>query len=185
MTLKIYNTLSRGMQSLSPIEPGHVRMYVCGMTVYDLCHIGNVRSAVAFDVARRWLEASGLRVTFVRNITDIDDKIIRRAVENDETVRALAERMTALMYADYDALGIARPTHDPRATDFIPQMLDIVRLLEQKGLAYRADGGDVNFSVRSLAAYGKLSGKPLDELRAGERVAVKEAKHDPLDFVLW
>jgi cysteinyl-tRNA synthetase len=134
---------------------------------------------------RRWLEASGLRVDFVRNITDIDDKMIRRAVENGETVRALAERMTAFMYADYDALNILRPTHDPRATDFIPQMLGIIERLESRKLAYRAEGGDVNFAVRALPGYGKLSGKPLDELRAGERVAVLEGKQDPLDFVLW
>jgi cysteinyl-tRNA synthetase len=185
MSLRIHNTLSRALEDFSPIEPGHVRMYVCGVTVYDRPHIGNIRSAVAFDVVRRWLETSGLRVTFVRNITDIDDKMIRRAVENGETVRALAERMTALMYADYDALGIERPTHDPRATDFIPEMLDIVRLLEDKGLAYRASSGDVNFSVRTLRGYGKLSGKSLDELHAGERVAVLEDKQDPLDFVLW
>jgi cysteinyl-tRNA synthetase len=185
MSLRIYNTLSRALEDFSPIEPGRVRMYVCGVTVYDRPHIGNVRSAVAFDVARRWLEASGLRVDFVRNITDIDDKMIRRAVENGEPVRALAERMTALMYADYDALGILRPTHDPRATDFIAEMVEIVDLLERKGLAYRADSGDVNFAVRALPGYGKLSGKPLDELRAGERVAVLEGKQDPLDFVLW
>ncbi len=185
MSLRIYNTLTRALEDFSPIEPGHVRMYVCGVTVYDRPHIGNARSAVAFDVARRWLETSGLRVDFVRNITDIDDKMIRRAVENGETVRALADRMTALMYADYDALGVLRPTHDPRATDFIPQMIEIVQLLESKGLAYRADSGDVNFAVRSLPGYGKLSGKPLDELRAGERVAVTESKQDPLDFVLW
>jgi cysteinyl-tRNA synthetase len=185
MTLRIYNTLTRALEDFSPIEKGHVRMYVCGVTVYDRPHIGNIRSAVGFDVARRWLEASGLHVTFVRNITDIDDKMIRRAVENGETVRNLAERMTALMYADYDALGILRPTHDPRATDFIPQMVDIVRLLEDRGLAYRAESGDVNFAVRALPGYGKLSGKSLDELRAGERVAVMEGKQDPLDFVLW
>ncbi|ROZ75805.1 cysteine--tRNA ligase [Ramlibacter sp. WS9] len=185
MSLRIYNTLTRALEEFSPIEPGHVRMYVCGVTVYDRPHIGNMRSAVAFDVARRWLEAGGLRVTFVRNITDIDDKMIRRAVENGEPVRTLAERMTALMYADYDALGIQRPTHDPRATDFIPQMIGIVEQLEKKNLAYRADGGDVNFAVRALPGYGKLSGKSLDELRAGERVAVLEGKHDPLDFVLW
>jgi cysteinyl-tRNA synthetase len=160
-------------------------MYVCGVTVYDRPHIGNVRSAVAFDVVRRWLEASGYAVEFVRNITDIDDKMIRRAVENGESVRALAERMTQLMYADYDALGILRPTHDPRATDFIPQMVEIVQLLERNSLAYRADSGDVNFAVRALPGYGKLSGKSLDELRAGERVAVLEGKQDPLDFVLW
>jgi cysteinyl-tRNA synthetase len=159
-------------------------MYVCGMTVYDLCHVGHARSSVAFDVARRWLETSGLRVTFVRNITDIDDKIIRRAVENGESVRGLTDRMITEMYRDFDALGIARPTHDPRATDYVPQMLDIVRTLEAKGLAYRA-GGDVNYAVRRFAGYGKLSGKSLDELHAGERVAVADGKEDPLDFVLW
>jgi cysteinyl-tRNA synthetase len=185
MSLRIYNTLSRALEEFSPIERGRVRMYVCGVTVYDRPHIGNVRSAVAFDVVRRWLEASGMAVEFVRNITDIDDKMIRRAVENGEPVRSLADRMTALMYEDYDALGILRPTHDPRATDFIPEMVEIVQLLEGKGLAYRADSGDVNFAVRALPRYGKLSGKPLDELRAGERVAVLEGKQDPLDFVLW
>ena len=184
MSLRIYNTLSRALEDFVSIEPGHVRMYVCGMTVYDLCHVGHARSGVAFDLARRWLEASGWRVTFVRNITDIDDKIIRRAVENGESVRGLTSRMVDEMYRDFDALGVARPTHDPRATDFIPQMLDIVRQLEDKGLAYRA-GGDVNYAVRRFAGYGKLSGKTLDELHAGERVAVAEGKEDPLDFVLW
>jgi cysteinyl-tRNA synthetase len=184
MSLRIYNTLSRAVEEFSPLQPGHVRMYVCGMTVYDLCHVGHARSSVAFDVARRWLETSGLRVTFVRNITDIDDKIVRRAVENGESVRGLTDRMITEMYRDFDALGIARPTHDPRATDYVPQMLDIVRTLEAKGLAYRA-GGDVNYAVRRFAGYGKLSGKSLDELHAGERVAVADGKDDPLDFVLW
>ena len=184
MSLRIYNTLSRAVEEFSPLQPGHVRMYVCGMTVYDLCHVGHARSSVAFDVARRWLETSGLRVTFVRNITDIDDKIIRRAVDSGETVRGLTDRMIAEMYRDFDDLGIARPTHDPRATDYVPQMLDIVRTLEAKGLAYRA-GGDVNYAVRRFAGYGKLSGKSLDELHAGERVAVADGKEDPLDFVLW
>ena len=184
MSLRIYNTLKRATEDFSPIEPGHVRMYVCGITVYDLCHVGHARANVAFDVVQRWLRASGYRVTFVRNITDIDDKIIRRAVENGEPVRALTDRMTAEMYRDFDALGIERPTDDPRATDYEPQMLDIVRTLEGKGLAYRA-GGDVNFAVRRFPGYGKLSGKSLDELHAGERVAVLEGKEDPLDFVLW
>ncbi|HSW19900.1 MAG TPA: cysteine--tRNA ligase, partial [Ramlibacter sp.] len=138
-----------------------------------------------FDLALRWLRASGLRVTFVRNITDIDDKIIRRAVENGEAVRALTDRMITEMYRDFDALDIERPTHDPRATDYVPQMLDIVRKLEDKQLAYRAEGGDVNYAVRRFPGYGKLSGKSLDELHAGERVAVLEGKEDPLDFVLW
>ncbi len=185
MSLRIYNTLSRALEEFAPLLPGHVRMYVCGITVYDLCHVGHARANVAFDVVQRWLKASGFRVTFVHNITDIEDKIIRRAVENGETVRALTDRMIAEMYRDFDALDIERPTHDPRATDYVPQMLDIVRQLEVKGLAYRAEGGDVNFAVRRFPGYGKLSGKSLDELHAGERVAVLEGKEDPLDFVLW
>ncbi|HYD76867.1 cysteine--tRNA ligase [Ramlibacter sp.] len=184
MSLRIYNTLTRALEDFAPLEAGHVRMYVCGITVYDLCHVGHARSAVAFDVAQRWLRASGLRVTFVRNITDIDDKIIRRALDNGEPVRNLTARMIEEMYRDFDALGIERPTHDPRATDYVPQMLDIVRTLEGKGLAYRS-GGDVNFAVRRFPGYGKLSGKSLDELHAGERVAVAEGKEDPLDFALW
>ena len=184
MSLRIYNTLSRALEEFSPLEPGHVRMYVCGITVYDRCHVGHARANVAFDIAQRWLRASGLRVTFVRNITDIDDKIIRRAVENGETVRGLTDRMIAAMYEDFDALDIERPTHDPRATDYVPQMLDIVRRLEDKGLAYRTPSGDVNFAVRRFPGYGKLSGKSLDELQAGERVAVADGKEDPLDFVL-
>ncbi len=185
MSLRIHNTLSRALEDFSPLEPGHVRMYVCGMTVYDLCHVGHARANVAFDVVQRWLKASGYRVTFVRNITDIDDKIIRRAVENGEPVRSLTGRMITEMYRDFDALGIERPTHDPRATDYVPQMLAMVKQLEDKGLAYRADGGDVNYAVRRFPGYGKLSGKSLDELHAGERVAVMEGKEDPLDFVLW
>ena len=185
MSQRIYNTLTRAVEEFSPLEPGHVRMYVCGITVYDLCHIGHARATVAFDIVQRWLKASGHRVTFVRNITDIEDKIIRRAVENNETVRSLTDRMIAEMYRDFDALGIERPTHDPRATDYVPQMLDIVRRLEGRGLAYRTDAGDVNYAVRRFPGYGKLSGKSLDELHAGERVAVLEGKEDPLDFVLW
>ena len=185
MTLRIYNTLLRGLVDFSPIDPGHVRMYVCGITVYDLCHIGHARSAVAFDVVQRWLRASGYRVTFVRNITDIEDKIIRRALENGETIRQLTDRMIAEMYRDFDALGVQRPDHDPRATDYVPHMLDIVGKLKDNGLAYQATNGDVNYAVRKFAGYGKLSGKSLDELQAGERVAVDGAKQDPLDFVLW
>ena len=185
MSLRIYNTLTRALEDFSPIEPGHVRMYVCGITVYDLCHIGHARSAVAFDVAQRWLKTRGYQVTFVRNITDIEDKIIRRAIENGETIRQLTDRMIAEMYRDFDALGIERPTHDPRATDYVPQMLDIVGKLKTKGLAYAADNGDVNYAVRRFPGYGKLSGKSLDELQAGERVAVDGGKQDPLDFVLW
>ena len=185
MTLRIYNTLSRALEDFVPLDPGHVRMYVCGMTVYDLCHLGHARSMVAFDVVQRWLRASSLRVTYVRNITDIDDKIIRRAVENKETVRALTDRMIDALRQDADALGIERPTHEPRATDYVPQMLSLIGTLEGKGLAYQAGNGDVNFSVRKFPGYGKLSGKSLDELNAGERVAVQDGKHDPLDFVLW
>ena len=185
MSLRIYNTLTRALEDFSPLEPGHVRMYVCGITVYDLCHVGHARATVAFDVVQRWLKASGYRVTFVRNITDVEDKIIRRAVENGETVRSLTDRMIAEMHRDFDALAIERPTHEPRATEYVPQMLDIVRTLEDKGLAYRSDSGDVNYAVRRFPGYGKLSGKTLDELHAGERVAVLEGKEDPLDFVLW
>ncbi|TSE25566.1 cysteine--tRNA ligase [Tepidimonas aquatica] len=185
MTLRIYNSLTRRLDPLVPLEPGHVRMYVCGMTVYDLCHLGHARSMVAFDVVQRWLKASGYRVTYVRNITDIDDKIIARALANGETIRSLTDRMIAALHADADALGIERPTHEPRATDYVPQMLDLIGRLQAKGLAYRSDDGDVNYAVRAFAGYGKLSGKSLDELRAGERVQVDSTKRDPLDFVLW
>ncbi len=185
MTLRIFNTLTRAVQDFVPLEPGHVRMYVCGITVYDLCHIGHARSNIAFDVVQRWLKVCGLRVTYVRNITDIDDKIIRRAVENGESIKALTDRMILEMYRDFDALGIERPTHGPRATDYVPQMLGLIEILEDKGLAYRASDGDVNLSVRKCPGYGKLSGKSLDDLRAGERVAVHSAKLDPLDSVLW
>ena len=160
-------------------------MYVCGMTVYDLSHLGHARSMVAFDVVQRWLKASGYRVTYVRNITDIDDKIIKRSVENGETVRALTDRMVNALHQDADALGIERPSYEPRAMDYVPQMLSMIGSLENKGLAYRASNGDVNFAVRKFAGYGKLSGKSLDELQAGERVAVDDGKHDPMDFVLW
>jgi len=185
MSLRIYNTLSRALEDFSPLEPGHVRMYVCGMTVYDLCHLGHARSMIAFDVVQRWLRASGLRVTYVRNITDIDDKIIQRAVQNGETIRSLTDRMIAALREDADALGIQRPDHEPRATDYVPQMLSLIGQLEGKGLAYQAGNGDVNYAVRKFPGYGKLSGKSLDELQAGERVAVQEGKQDPLDFVLW
>ena len=185
MSLRIYNTLSRALEDFSPLEPSRVRMYVCGITVYDLCHVGHARSMLAFDIVQRWLRQSGYSVTYVRNITDIDDKIIRRAVENGETIRALTTRMIEEMYRDTDALGIQRPDHDPRATDYVPQMLDIVGKLEANGLAYRSVSGDVNYSVRKFVGYGKLSGKSIDELHAGERVAVLGSKHDPLDFVLW
>jgi cysteinyl-tRNA synthetase len=185
MSLRIFNTLSRAVSDFSPAEPGHVRMYVCGMTVYDLCHLGHARSMIAFDVVQRWLKASGYKVTYVRNVTDIDDKIIKRALENGETIRNLTDRMIDALHQDADALGIERPQHEPRATDYVPQMLSMIGTLEQKGLAYRAGNGDVNYAVRKFAGYGKLSGKSLDELNAGERVAVETDKNDPLDFVLW
>jgi cysteinyl-tRNA synthetase len=185
MSLRIYNTLSRALQPFSPMEPGHVRMYVCGMTIYDLCHIGHARMMMAFDVVQRWLKASGLRVTYVRNITDIDDKIIKRALERGITIRQLTDEMIAAMHADIGALGIEPPSLEPRATEYVPQMLSLISQLEDKGLAYRASNGDVNYSVRKFPGYGKLSGKSLDELRAGERVAVLDGKEDPLDFVLW
>jgi len=185
MSLNIYNTLTRRVEPFEPLEPGHVRMYVCGMTIYDLCHMGHARMMMAFDVVYRWLRALGYRVTYVRNITDIEDKIIRRALERGITIRALTDEMIAAMRRDLAAIGAAAPTHEPRATDYVPQMLSMIDTLERKGLAYRAAGGDVNFAVRKFPGYGKLSGKSIDELRAGERVAVTEGKGDPLDFVLW
>ena len=183
--LKIYNSLTREKQVFVPIEPGKARMYVCGMTVYDYCHVGHARVLVVFDAVQRWLRASGLEVTYVRNITDIDDKIIKRAVENNETIAQLTERFIAFMNEDADALGVERPDHEPRATAYVPQMLGLIGKLEANGLAYQASDGDVNFSVRKFPGYGKLSGKSLDDLRAGERVDVDQAKQDPLDFVLW
>ena len=185
MTLRIHNSLTRTLEDFQSIEPGHVRMYVCGMTIYDYCHIGHARMMMAFDVVYRWLRASGWRVTYVRNITDIDDKIIRRALERGITIRQLTDEMIAAMHADIGALGIERPTHEPRATEYVPQMLSMIGALEDKGLAYRAGNGDVNYAVRRFAGYGKLSGKSLDDLRAGERVTVDDGKQDPLDFVLW
>ena len=185
MTITVYNSLTRSRVPLEPIEPGHVRMYVCGVTVYDFCHMGNGRTLVAFDVAVRWLRARGLRVTYVRNITDVDDKIIRRAAERGITPAALSAEYTRYMQDDLAALGCAAPDHEPRATEFIPQMLGIIDLLQQQGLAYQDGDGDVDYAVRSFPRYGRLSGKALDDLRAGERVVVGEGKRDPLDFVLW
>jgi cysteinyl-tRNA synthetase len=185
MSLRIYNTLSRAVEEFSPLEPGHVRMYVCGMTIYDLCHIGHARMMMAFDVVQRWLKASGLKVTYVRNITDIDDKIIKRAVERGITIRALTDEMIVAMHQDIGALGIEPPSLEPRATEYVPQMLGMIATLEAKGLAYKGTTGDMNYAVRKFPGYGKLSGKSLDELRAGERVAVLDGKEDPLDFVLW
>jgi len=183
--LRLYNSLTRSKEAFVPLEAGKVRMYVCGMTVYDYCHVGHARVLVVFDVVQRWLRASGYRLEYVRNITDIDDKIIRRAVENGETIAQLTARFIAAMHEDSDALGVQRPDHEPRATGYVPQMLGLIDLLEKNELAYRAADGDVNYAVRRFPAYGRLSGKSLDDLRAGERVAIDDAKEDPLDFVLW
>jgi cysteinyl-tRNA synthetase len=184
-TLRLHNTLSRSLEEFRPIRAGQVGMYVCGITVYDLCHMGHLRMMMAFDVVQRWLRALGLRVTYVRNITDIDDKIIKRALERGITIRALTDEMIAAMHQDLDAVGIERPTHEPRATEHVAGMLGLIDKLRDKGLAYQAPNGDVNFAVRKWPGYGKLSGKSIDELRAGERVAVLEGKDDPLDFVMW
>ncbi len=185
MTVRIYNTLSRRLEDLVPLEPGHVRLYVCGMTTYDLCHLGHARLFLAFDVVTRWLRTRGLRVTYVRNITDVDDKIIRRALESGESISTLTERNIRAMHEDFDALGMRRPDIEPRATQYIAQMLDLIGTLEREGLAYQADDGDVDFAVRKFPGYGRLSGKSIDELRSGERIGVNQSKRDPLDFVLW
>ncbi len=183
--LRIHNSLTRDKQDFVPIRPGEIRMYVCGMTVYDFCHVGHARVMVVFDVVVRWLRSQGYRVTYVRNITDIDDKIIRRAAENGEPIDALTGRFIDAMNDDAAALGVVRPDHEPRATDSIPAMLDLIGRLIENGLAYRAPNGDVYYSVRDFPGYGKLSGKSLEDLRAGERVDVDPNKRDALDFVLW
>lgn len=183
--LHIYNTLSRTKDLFKPAQPGCVRMYVCGMTVYDFCHLGHARMLVSFDVVQRWLRASGYKLDYVRNITDIDDKIIRKAVETGSRLHEVTEFYIEAMHADERALGVAPPDSEPRATQYVGDMLDIIKRLENKGLAYRSDDGDVNFAVRGFKGYGKLSGKSLDDLRAGERVAVASGKRDPLDFALW
>jgi cysteinyl-tRNA synthetase len=185
MTLRLHNTLTRSLEEFRPIRAGQVGLYVCGITVYDLCHMGHLRMMMAFDVVQRWLRASGYAVTYVRNITDIDDKIIKRALERGLTIRALTDEMIAAMHHDLDAVGIQKPDHEPRATEYVAQMVGLIDKLRERGLAYQAPSGDVNFSVRKLPGYGKLSGKSIDELRAGERVAVLDGKDDPLDFVMW
>ncbi len=185
MTVRIYSTLSRQVEDLAPLEPGHVRLYVCGMTTYDLCHLGHARLMLAFDIVQRWLRTRGLQVTYVRNITDVDDKIIRRALELGEPIAALTERNIQAMHEDLDALGVQRPDIEPRATRHIADMLDLIGMLQRQGLAYQAEDGDVDFAVRKFPSYGKLSGKSIDELRAGERIEVRQTKRDPLDFVLW
>jgi cysteinyl-tRNA synthetase len=183
--LTIYNTLAHDKQEFIPITAKKVRMYVCGMTVYDYCHLGHARVMVVFDMIARWLRTSGYEVTYVRNITDIDDKIIKRANENGETINALTQRYIDYMNEDSAALGIIRPDIEPRATDYVQGMLDMIAKLIEKGHAYQAENGDVFYSVRSFAPYGKLSGKSLEDLRAGERVEVDSFKRDPMDFVLW
>ena len=183
--LKLHNSMTRRKEVFEPLVPGQVGLYVCGMTVYDFCHIGHARMLVAFDAIQRWLRTLGYRVTYVRNITDIEDKIIRRAVENGETVSALTSRFIDAMHQDEEALGIQRPDVEPRATAYVPQMLALIGRLQQNGYAYRSADGDMLFPVRRFGAYGRLSGKALDDLRAGERVAVAAGKDDPLDFVLW
>lgn len=183
--LQIYDSLSRSKRPFTPLRAGFAGLYVCGMTVYDYCHLGHARMLVSFDVIQRWLRASGLQVSYVRNITDIDDKIIKKAVQSNKRLGEVTQFFIQAMHADEQALGVQAPDHQPRATEYVGDMLDIIGTLEQKGLAYHAADGDVNFAVREFAGYGKLSGKSLDDLRAGERVAVGSNKRDPLDFVLW
>ncbi len=183
--LKIYNSLAREKQDFVPRETGKVSMYVCGMTVYDFCHLGHARVMVVFDMVYRWLTQMGYQVKYVRNITDIDDKIIQRANENGETIQVLTERFIQAMNEDSDALGILRPSIEPKATQHIDGMIEMISTLIEKGHAYHAANGDVFYSVNSFAGYGKLSGKSLEDLRAGERVEVDNAKRDAMDFVLW
>ena len=183
--LKIYNSLSRAEETFVPLDPPRVRMYVCGITVYDYCHLGHARMMIVFDMVQRWLRASGYQLTYVRNITDIDDRIIRRAAESGEPVPALTERFIRYMDEDAAALGVHKPDLEPRATAHVAEMLEMIRKLEERGIAYLSESGDVNFSVRKFPGYGRLSGKSLEDLRAGERVEVDESKRDPLDFVLW
>ena len=183
--LKIYNTLTRNKETFTPIQSNQVRMYVCGMTVYDYCHLGHARVMVVFDLVSRWFRTSDYAVTYVRNITDVDDKIINRANENNETIAELTQRFIDAMDEDAAKLGVIRPDNEPRATAHIDAMIEMIQTLVERGSAYAADNGDVFYAVRSFDGYGKLSGKSLDDLRAGERVEVDTFKRDPLDFVLW
>lgn len=185
MTLQIFNTLTRQKEEFKPLQPGKVGMYVCGMTVYDFCHLGHARVMVAFDVIARYLRHRGYEVNYIRNITDIDDKIIKRANENGEAFDALTERFIAEMHKDADLLEIERPNAEPKATAHIDDIIRLVETLIAKGYAYAPGNGDVYYSVRKFEGYGKLSGKILDDLEAGARVDVDEHKQDPLDFVLW
>ncbi|MGC1457460.1 MAG: cysteine--tRNA ligase [Steroidobacteraceae bacterium] len=183
--IRIFNSMTRAKEDLQPLHPGRIGMYLCGDTVYDLCHMGHARSKIAFDVIRRYLTFSGLAVTFVRNITDIDDRIIKRAAERGEDIDTFTARYIAYMHRDYDALGILRPDHEPRATAHVAGMIEMTARLIAKDFAYVSSSGDVMFAVRKFAGYGALSGELVDELSAGERVAVDATKRDPLDFVLW
>ncbi len=183
--LTLYNSLTRRKEVFTPITPGQVRMYVCGMTVYDYCHLGHARVLVVFDMIVRWLRASGYQVTYVRNITDIDDKIIKRAQENGEPYTALTDRFIRAMHEDERALNVLPPDFEPRATEYVGKMLGMIQTLIDRGHAYAADNGDVYYAVRSFPAYGQLSGKSIEDLIAGERVEVDPHKRDPLDFVLW
>ena len=183
--LKIYNTLAREKQAFRPIHPEKIGIYVCGMTVYDYCHLGHARVMVVFDMVAKWLRASGHKVNYVRNVTDIDDKIIRRAIENGESISDLTSRFIEAMHEDAEKLGVDAPDHEPRATQYVGQMISMIGTLVDKKLAYAPGNGDVYYSVRDFAGYGKLSGKSLEDLRAGERVEVDPFKRDPLDFVLW
>ncbi len=183
--LKIFNTLTRRTEVFQPIEPGQVRMYVCGMTVYDRCHLGHARMLVNFDLVYRWLQHSGYQVTYVRNITDIDDKIIARAALHQEPISALTTRMISAMHQDLAQLNVLPPTFEPRATDHVSGMITMISTLIERQLAYVGSNGDVYYSVHDFPTYGKLSGKTLEDLRAGERISVDPHKRDPLDFVLW
>jgi len=183
--IRIHNSLSGKKEELKPITPGELRMYVCGLTVYDFVHIGHARMLVVFDVVSRYLRHRGYRLTFVRNITDIDDKIIRRAAENNESVGALTERFINAMHEDAAKLGLAPPDHEPRATQYVPEIIAMVAKLLERDYAYQAPNGDVMYAVARFKDYGALSGERLADLRAGARVEVDESKRDPLDFVLW
>ncbi|WP_106477027.1 cysteine--tRNA ligase [Phytohalomonas tamaricis] len=183
--MQIYNTLTRRKEAFQPIEPGKVRMYVCGMTVYDYCHLGHARVLVAFDIVTRYLRAKGFDVTYVRNITDVDDKILRRAAENGEPISALTERMIEAMHEDERRLGVLPPDQEPRATAHIGDIIAMIETLIVKGYAYAASNGDVYYRVRKFAGYGKLNNRDLDDMRSGARIEIDEAKEDPLDFVLW
>ena len=183
--IEIFNSLTGRKEALKPLTPGHVKMYVCGLTVYDYCHVGHARSLVAFDIVRRYLRHRGFKVTHVRNITDIDDNIINRAAKNGETTEALTARFIRANEEDFAALGVEVPEHEPRATAYVPEIIAMIETLIEKGYAYAAADGDVLYSVSRFEGYGKLSGKKLGDLRAGARVEVDESKRDPLDFVLW